>query len=436
LALLLYAVLSGDTSSPALFFGVGACLLTSGLALSSLWLHRPRPWRRASLPAMAARNIAAHPGRSLLSVSLVACACFVLVTIAANRRSAGDEVREGAGGFPLFAESAVPLVQDPGRAEARLALGLAAEDEAALRGVSILSLRVVPGDDVSCLNLYRPGRPRLLGVPADLIRRGGFRFAQTLERTENPWRLLAESLDTGAIPAIADANSATWILKLKLGQELAMQDESGRPIQLRLVGLLERSLFQSELLVSEENLLRHFPSSAGRSFFLIDAPPQRTAGVAQVLEERLDRFGFDVSATAARLSSYHAVEDTYLSTFQALGGFGLLLGTFGLGLALLRNLLERRGELAALRAFGFRRRRLAWMVVAENSVLLLLGLGLGTLAGLLAVAPHLAAGGGPLPWLPLLATLLAVVAAGLVSCAAAVWATLRVPLLPVLKEER
>lgn len=432
--LLLYAALSGETSSPVTFFGIGACLLASGLALASLWFQRPRPWRRANLASMAARNVAAHPGRSLLSVALVAGACFVLVTVAANRRS--DDVSAGAGGFRLFAESAVPLVQNPEGAEGRLALGLSEADEAALRGVSILSFRALAGDDVSCLNLYQPRRPRLLGVPADLARRGGFRFGRTVKESANPWRLLEQDLGPGVIPALADANSATWILRLQLGADLAIDDESGRPVRLRLVGLLERSLFQSELLVSEANLLRHFPSRAVRSFFLIDAPAERAAGVAQVLEEALGRFGFDVSTTAARLASYHAVEDTYLSTFQALGGFGLLLGTLGLGVALLRNLLERRGELAALRALGFRRRRLSLMVVAENGFLLLPGVALGTLAGLLAVAPHLAAGGDSLPWTKLLAMLLAVLAAGFFSCAAAVWSTLKAPLLPALKEER
>ena len=127
------------------------------------------------------------------------------------------------------------------------------------------------------------------------------------------------------------------------------------------------------------------------------------------------------------------MEDTYLSTFQALGGFGLLLGTLGLGVALLRSLIERRGELATLRAFGFRRSRIAGMVVAENGFLLLLGVAVGTVSGLLAVAPRL---DGPSPWAPLLATILAVLAVGLLSCAAAVRSALKAPLLPVLKEER
>ncbi|HEY9420044.1 MAG TPA: ABC transporter permease, partial [Thermoanaerobaculia bacterium] len=95
-----------------------------------------------------------------------------------------------------------------------------------------------------------------------------------------------------------------------------------------------------------------------------------------------------------------------------------------------------RGELAALRAFGYRRRRIVWMITAENGFLLLLGVALGTAAGLLAVAPRLAEGGGTIPWTPLLSTLLAVLALGLASSLAAVWSALQAPLLPVLKEER
>lgn len=437
-AILLYAGLSGSASSPALWLCIGACLLASGLSLAALWLRRPRPARHLTLQGMAARNAAANPGRSLLAVALVACACFVLVTVAANRREAVPEDSVHTGGFPLFAESAVPLVQDPGNPEGHLGLGLTEVDEADLQGVSILSLRVVPGDDVSCLNLYRPTRPRLLGAPPGLAQRAGLRIQKALGETD-PWSLGEKDLEPGVIPALADANSATWILKLGLGDELSLEDEAGRPVRLRLVGLLERSLFQSELLVPEADLLRHFPSLARRTFFLIDAPEERTAGVTQLLEEGLGRYGFDVSSTAERLASYHAVEDTYLSTFQALGGLGLLLGTFGLGVALLRSLIERRGELATLRAFGFRRNRIAAMVVAENGFLLLLGVLVGTISGLLAVAPHLIQGGESLGRLargPLLATILAVLAAGLVSCAAAVWSALQAPLLPVLKEER
>ncbi|HBL31290.1 MAG TPA: hypothetical protein DD490_31060 [Acidobacteria bacterium] len=428
----------GSSASPVVWIWIGTCLLTSGLAWAALWLRRPPPAHHLTLPGLAARNAAANPGRSLLAIALVACASFVLVTVAANRQGAVPEPGPGAG-FTLLAESAVPLPQDPASPEGRFGLGLFDVDEAALQGVSFLSLRVVPGDDVSCRNLYRPTRPRLVGAPPDLAGRAGLRVQKALDATQDPWSLREKDLAPGVLPVLADANSATWILKLAPGDELAMDDENGRPIRLRLVGLLERSVFQSELLIPDEDLLRHFPSLARRSFFLIGAPQEREAEVTRVLEEGLGRFGFDVSPVAARLAAFHAVEDTYLSTFQALGGLGLLLGTCGLAVALLRSLIERRGELATLRATGFPRRRIAWLVLGENTFLLLAGLAIGTLAGLLAVAPQLVAAGAGLERLvrgPLPATLLAVLAVGLLSGGLAVWGALRAPLLATLKEDR
>ena len=59
------------------------------------------------------------------------------------------------------------------------------------------------------------------------------------------------------------------------------------------------------------------------------------------------------SSAVERLAAFHRVENTYLSTFQALGGLGLLLGTVGLSAIMFRNVLERRRELALLRAVGY-----------------------------------------------------------------------------------
>jgi putative ABC transport system permease protein len=127
------------------------------------------------------------------------------------------------------------------------------------------------------------------------------------------------------------------------------------------------------------------------------------------------------------------VENTYLSTFQVLGALGLLLGTFGLGAVLLRNVNERRGELAVLRAVGWPRMAMAVLVVSETIYLLLLGLIAGVLAAGIAILPGLR-GGGP-RWVPLAAALGAVLAAGVLSSALAVAVVLRVPLLAALRRD-
>ncbi len=237
------------------------------------------------------------------------------------------------------------------------------------------------------------------------------------------------------MPAIGDAESVRWILQLGLGDELAVTDDRGEELRLRIVALLDHSIFQSELLIPEAAFRRHFPSRDGFRFFLAEAPPEVLPALTEALESRLAPFGFDARPAAARLAGYDAVRAMYLTTFQALGGLGLLLGTLGLGVVLARNVLERRGELAAMRAFGWRRSSLACMVAAENAFLLAVGLAIGAASGLAAVAPHLAAGGAGLPWVSLGVTLAAVAVTGMLASAVAVAGALRVPLLPALRAE-
>jgi putative ABC transport system permease protein len=450
---LLAASFAVDSARAApLFFGLGATLLAAGLT-GFLWLLARQAhdaqgggallgagrWRRVA--AMAAANLTLYPGRSLLSVSLVASATFVIVAVGAYghdfRHSPRDRT-SGTGGFQLVAESDVPLFHDLATPQGRAELGFDEEEGEPIAASTVMPFRLLPGDDVSCLNLYRPQQPRLLGVPRELIERGGFGFQQVLSdgaAGEDPWRLLEQDLGPDVVPAIGDFNSVTWILHSGIGDEIVMEDDAGRPLRLRIVALLRKSLFQSELLVSEAAFARHFPTRAGYRFFLVDAPPGREEEVAAALEGKLDDFGFDAASAAERLHSYQAVENTYLATFQTLGGLGLLLGTLGLAVILVRNVLERVSELATLRALGYRRATLGWLVFAENALLLLVGLTLGTLAALVAVAPHLASGGALVPWATLSITLGLVALIGLAASAAAVRQVLRAPLLPALRAE-
>ena len=246
---------------------------------------------------------------------------------------------------------------------------------------------------------------------------------------------LERDLGPGVIPAIGDYNSVLWILHSGLGKELVMRNEAGEEIRLRFVGLLSKSLFQSEVLISEDQFTRHFPGRTGYSYFLADPPPERAAAVSSALEAALADFGMDATGSAEKLAAYHAVANTYLSTFQTLGGLGLILGTVGLGIVLLRNVLERKGELATMRAFGFRRVTLAWMVVAENAVLLVTGILIGSAAGLVAALPNLLALSSNPPWISLAWILLAIFAIGMLSSVLAVGGTLRVPLLAALKAD-
>jgi len=326
--------------------------------------------------------------------------------------------------------------------QGREATGLTANGER-LRDWRFTSLRLRPGDDASCLNLYQPQNPRILGAPAEFIATGRFSFqatlAQSAERRQNPWTLLDTRFDDGAVPAIADANSMTYVLHRSVGEDFVLDNvrdpQTGRPLRLRFVAALSDSMFQSELIISEAQFLRLFagePAAGGFRMFLVSAP-QIAAEETGALEVALEPYGFDAVSAPERLASFHRVENTYLSTFQALGGLGLLLGTFGLAAVLLRNVLERRRELALLRAVGFRQRDLVWMIAAENLLLLVLGLLSGTLTALLAIAPALAERGT----LPAMSFVLlgGVLLAGLLASVLAVAAAVHAPLLQALRSE-
>ena len=414
---------------------------------------------RGNLFRLALRNAARNPGRSTLTIGLMAAACFLITAVSAFRLDPSTQppkLSSGNGGFALVAQSDLPIYQDLNTPEGRSALDFSDEDSTVLARCRTIGLRVRAGDDASCLNLYQPRQPRVLGMPHEFIDHDGFAWTKTAaknaEDRKNPWRLLPvkseirnpkseisnlkSQISAQPVPVIMEENTATYSLHLSgVGARYDLPDGHGGNVPLEVAALLDNSIFQGDLLIDEKAFLAHFPETSGYRFFLVEASPQDAPKAAEALQRSLADYGLTVETTAARLSAFLAVQNTYLSTFQSLGSLGLLLGTIGLAAVQLRNVFERRRELALMRAVGFARGRLATMVMLENVVLLCGGLGSGVAAALVALLPHLLFGGAAVPWRWLAATLAVVLGVGLTAGFAAVRATLSAPLLPALREE-
>jgi hypothetical protein len=383
----------------------------------------------------------AQAGRSLLTLP-TAFATFIIVSMEAFRQDPGRislSAKSGTGGYLLIAETVLPVLYDPNSSAGLEALGLSAPENADVKQTRFVSFRERPGDDASCLNLYAPQEPRILGAPGSFISAERFSFQESLAMTpdqkKNPWLLLESSAHGGAIPAIADANTIQYILHLSVGSELTVRGSKGNPVRLRLVAALRDSIFQGELLVSESNFLRSFPEHEGYRFFLLDAPPVAVLELTRTIKQAMADYGVLLESTQERLKAFHQVENTYLSTFQSLGALGLIMGTLGLAAVLLRNVLERRQELALMRSVGYRRRALAGIVLSENLVLISWGLASGMICALLAITPALVARGESFPFLMAGLILLSVFAAGALSSIWAVVAAFRSPLLAALRSE-
>jgi putative ABC transport system permease protein len=435
------------------FFLCGVAALTGSLALLAAWLSSDRTAAvRGTGPAavarLALRNAARHRTRSVLTASLIASAAFVLVAIAAGQRNPVDEapVRDsGNGGFVLVAESSMPVLYDLNTPDGRTKLGFRAEEPEAQRlaeEMHVTPFRVRSGEDASCLNLYATRLPTILGVPDDVIAafddEGRFKFADT--PAEHPWRLLREQLPEGRIPVLGDMNTVMYSLHLGIGGEVdvpkeTLTDAGIDGATLQIAGMLDGSIFQGVLLMSEANFHRLFPRQAGFRYFLIEAPLDDADALAGLLESQLSDSGFDAERVSRRLQDFLAVQNTYLLTFQSLGGLGLLLGTIGLATVMLRNVLERRSELALLRAVGLTRSSVSLLVLVENAFLLACGLTAGTLSALLAMTPHLASTGAQVPWLSLQLLVGGVFLVGMLAALAAVREAVRTPILATLRAE-
>ena len=392
------------------------CILSLGWTIFGKWLRSQKESNRLNKFQFALKNAARQPSRSKTCVTTISLACCIIVAVGANRHDALPETE-----YAFVAESSLPLHHSLNTSDGKSELGFNEKDSELLSASKIFPFRVLPGEDVSCLNLYQPQKPQILGA-SDAMLNG------------DPWQMLKlENGQQGRIHAIGDEKSLRWILHHNPKEDFLIQDEFGKSLLLELE-TVENSLFQSQLIISESDFTKYFPSQSGYQFFLIKTPPELREETLQTLEKTLEDYGFDVISASERLASFRAVENTYISTFQSLGGLGVLLGTFGLALVLFRNIIERRGELATLRAFGFRRQLLAKMLFLESCFLLIIGMLIGVVAGFVAILGsqgHLPA----FPWLSLTITLLFIFGFGIIANSIAVAVALRSPLLSTLKTE-
>jgi ABC-type antimicrobial peptide transport system permease subunit len=446
-----WAFWSGETSNAESFFSAGSLVLVAGVAFGSAWLVRLTGSRaiKQAQPAcngfssctLAVRGCARRRKRSLATVAMLASGSFLIASIGVFRLDANRDATtktSGTGGFALIGETTMPVVQDLNAQSGRDFFALNERD---MEGVNFVPFRVRAGDEASCLNLNAAQRPRLLGVNPELLY-GRFAFTKNLNELNElgPWSALDQfhlsvPLGKDEIPAIGDANSIQWAMHKKVGDTIDYVDERGQPFKVRIVGAVANSVLQGQLIIDEAEFVKRFPGESGYRMFLIDAPSNAVSQVSAMLSRALQDVGLELTPAPQRLDQFNAVQNTYLGTFQVLGGLGLLLGSVGLGIVVLRNVLERRGELALLLAVGFRKRQVRRLLLLENGTLLAAGLALGVVAAAVAVLPALLSPGAQLPVTSLAVTLVAVLFNGVLWTWAATQLALRGDLLAALRNE-
>jgi len=430
-----------DRNAAGAFWGAGAAMLAGSLLLVHVQFRHLREDRglwQIDMAKLGRRATARKTGRSTAAVALLALGVFITVAVGANRRSTLKNAAErssGTGGFALYAETTLPIRENVNDVAGRAALGLESgrDDD-----VQLLPLRLRQGADASCLNLNHIARPKVMGInPQQLSDRNAFSFAEVLPELEGSdvWAALNDKTPAGVIPAVADQTVIVWGLQKAVGDTLLYTNEAGQPVRIRLVAGLVSSIFQGGILISQKHFAQAFPSVSGTRVLLVDAPAEKNEALQRLLSRTLANLGTEVETTSERLARFLVIENTYLSIFLALGGLALVVGTLGLGVLIFRNVMERRGELALLRAVGYDRRDIEHLLISENLSIFLSGTAIGTVSAMVAVLPALMAPGATIPWLSMTLTLAAILLTGLIWIFGASRLALREDLMPALRNE-
>lgn len=454
-ALMIAASLAGLVPSSEAFSGLGWPVIVFFLAgvlllASSLWFlsgqlqsdraAAVRGHGVVALTRLGLRNASRQKTRSVLTTGLIASATFVITAVAAGQINPAQQhpnKRSGNGGFTLVAESSQPILYDLNTPAGRKQLGIvprAGSPEAELWGLmKVVQFRVKPGEDASCLNLYQTRLPTILGVPSEMIERGGFVFANA--GRSDPWKKLDEVSSDGTIPVLGDMNTLQFSLKKGIGSTIPLTEREQPDMRLKVAGMFNGSVFQGVLLMADQPFQRLFPERKGYQYFLIEVPEDQASSAMELLESRLAPYGFDAEPVAERLARFLSVQNTYLSTFQTLGGLGLLLGTLGLATVMLRNVWERQAEIALLRAIGFSAAGIRQLVLWENAFLLSWGLVAGATSALVAMTPHLRTTGADVQWGSVALLFVVVFASGMLAASLAMRFAVRVPIVTTLRGE-
>ncbi len=373
------------------FLIAGFLLLIGGILFVKIKLEGISSNLVSNVFLLAFKNARSNISRSIAVITILAFGTFcVIITGAFYKYELQESDKSsGTGGYLYWLESTAPIVKDLNSKEALANLIFEKDEDTA--GLFFTQLLTRRGGDASCLNLNQIKQPRLLGVNYKTFNsRNAFTIKKLLYGISmKPWLSLIYVDSLQYIPAFADQTVITYGLKKSIGDTLSYIDEYGSRLVFKLIGAIDNSIFQGSLLIDEKVLIMHFPSTYQANIVLVDAKLENAPAVLKMLNKSFSEYGAEVKTTVDRLNEFNSVENTYISVFMILGAMGLVIGTFGLAIILLKNINERKYEFILMSSIGYCKRKIENIILLENIFLLIIGLLVGIVSAIVSIMPVL-----------------------------------------------
>ncbi len=401
-SILLFFGFNKGEINPDLFFASGFGLLPGLILLFDYVLRKINTDTRNrtfTFKSLIIRRFSGARKRTLMAVSFLSVGIFLVIATGLYRKDMtihSELSSSGTGGYSYYIETTLPVLFEPNSNTGKIDLGLPQEAQ-------VVSFQVQPGDDASCLNLNRISRPRILACNPDQFDEAqAFTFATRTEELDvkHPWMSLNQKLPGNVIPAIANQSDIQWSMGKKIGDTLLYKNEAGENLRLKLIGGLENSVFQGNVIIAEDFFAKDFPSVSGSNIFLVKAS-QSTVNLSDFKGE-WRRYGAVITGTSDRLQTFNRIESTYLNIFLMLGALGLLIGTVGLGILIFRTTLEQIPEYALMQSIGFEKSKIFRLLLTEKLMVILAAVIIGSVPATISAIPILLASqhSGLWIWLP------------------------------------
>lgn len=372
-----------------LFIVIGLLIVLGGIlvvvanapALLRLLLALTRSRRR--LPVVKAAvsypmNKAFRTGTTMGMIALIIFTMTVVAGFQAMFSSTVDTfVERETGGYPLAGTSAFPV--SPAAFDAAFAPIRARFDRYDALPRQLAPVQALPNGAVHSYPV--------LGVTAGFAANTSLSFKE-LDAAYTPagaWRAVAADdrlaiFDGTAIPNEFGFNGGRFAFHV--GQRLRVENATGGDHEVTVIGILH-AVFTSGLFVKESFVVRDLRAPGAFQFYFHPRDGEDPFLARRALEREF--LPYVLSVTVLEQTVHKATEVTlnFITLLQAFLGLGLIVGIAGLGVITMRNVVERRGEMGALRALGFRRSMILEAFLLEISVVSVLGILIGTVTGVL-----------------------------------------------------